>query len=143
LAFCGWIAINGFPRFVPDCVTAAQLREMKFGMAIAAARTLQVFYARLGAQAPLGSPDFERLRSGLDELQDGDIAADIEKLGAPGLVLAARNDGLVPVGVSEGLGRTVRDGGILWHENGGHVLPQSDPAWCAKAIENFAKAFFG
>lgn len=137
----GWIAINAFTRFIPDCVPEARLREMKMGMAFASDLTLRTFYARIGAEAPSGSPDIARLRSGLDELQTCDITATLGQLDAPGLVLAAHNDPLVPVVTSEALGKLVRRGGGMWHETAGHILPLNDPAWCAKAITSFAESF--
>jgi pimeloyl-[acyl-carrier protein] methyl ester esterase len=125
----------------PGCVTAAQLREIKFGLTFAPAMALQRFYGVIGAAAPDGSPDIGRLQAGLDELRDGDATAALEILDAPGLVLASHNDPLVPVVASETLGGMARKDGIIWHETGGHLLPLNDPAWCAEAIRGFMLNF--
>lgn len=138
-----WVAINSFPRFVqtetqPGCVPAAALREMRMKLVVQPEKTLQSFYKQNNAEAPQGTPDIERLREGLDELRDGDVRKILETANIPGLVLAAFNDPLVPIAVSEELGRTAQR--IAWHETGGHVLPQSDPGWCAEAIRGFLVA---
>lgn len=144
----GWIAINSFPRFIYNtdqsgCVAAVELRGMKTFLALDSAKTLRGFYDRIGAEPPEGSPNVERLRSGLDELRDGDVESVFATLDAPGLVLAARNDPLVPIATSEALGRMAKKGGIMWHETGGHILPLRDPVWCAEAIQGFVQNFFG
>jgi pimeloyl-[acyl-carrier protein] methyl ester esterase len=81
-------------------------------------------------------PDIDRLRAGLDELQ-ADITPLLEPMITPGLVLAARNDPLVPPKVSENLCGLTREGALLWHETAGHLLPLRDPEWCANAIKDF------
>ena len=60
-----------------------------------------------------------------------------EDLDVPGLVLAARQDPLVPPKVSENLCGLTREGAIAWHEEGAHALHATDPVWCAEAIEDF------
>jgi pimeloyl-[acyl-carrier protein] methyl ester esterase len=137
-----WIAINSFPRFVrtdlqPGCVAGAELRELRAGLVSNSTRALEAFYERIESYPPNGSPNIEQLRSGLDELRDSDAGNILEGLETRGLVLASRNDPLVPPKVSENLCGLVRNGVLLWNEGGGHTLPMRDPVWCAQAIEDF------
>jgi len=140
--WAGWIAINSFPHFVakensPACVTAASLREMRMRLQKATENTLADFYKRIGAKPPPGTPNVERLREGLDELRDADVTETLQTLDVPGLVLAGRNDPLVPFAVSEKLGSMAKGGGLVVNEEGGHLLPQTASSWCALAIANF------
>ncbi len=139
----GWIAINSFPRFMPDCVPAARLREMRMRLQRDVAATLRDFYQMIDAEPVVGMPDQGRLLEGLDELRDGDSGGMLAKLAVPGLVLAAGGDPLVPVGVSEELGRMAKKGGLLMQEEAGHLLPQTHAGWCACVISDFIAANFG
>jgi pimeloyl-[acyl-carrier protein] methyl ester esterase len=134
----GWIAINSFPRFVESkagkgCVSAPVLRDMRMRLIANTNLTLFGFYQLLGLPTPKGTPNSDRLRDGLDALRDLDISEAAAKL-APGVVIASKNDPLVPVATSVALAEGEN---ILWHEDGGHVLPLTDPAFCAGAIRTF------
>ncbi|HUY68731.1 MAG TPA: alpha/beta hydrolase [Alphaproteobacteria bacterium] len=142
----GWVAINGFVRFAEDgsgtgCMPAADLRAMKMRLQKNPRDTLKDFYQSIEAKPLSNVPDAARLCAGLDELRDGDVAKTLAALDVPGLALAARNDPLVPVRASETLGQKA-SGGLLWHEDGGHNMPQSDAAWCARAITDFLETSF-
>jgi len=138
-----WIAINSFPRFVTKtgkigCVPPAALRDMRIRLQADAHKTLADFHSLIGAKRPDGEPNIERLRQSLDELRDFD-SADVTGYALPGLVLASKNDPLVPQEISTNLAEN-KD--ILWHDTteqgvGGHILPHSDPEFCAKAIKDF------
>jgi pimeloyl-[acyl-carrier protein] methyl ester esterase len=141
-----WIAINAFPRFVTTatqtgCIPTANLREMRARLQREPAKTLQGFYKMIGAMPVAGTPNTGRLRDGLDELRDGDITGILSTLDVPGLVLVGAEDPLVPKVVSRELGSFARN--FMLHEKGGHLLPQTDPSWCAGAIADFAAAHFG
>lgn len=134
----GWIAINSFPRFLttptaPGCVPSSALRDMRMRLTVAPEKTLKGFHELLGSSMPSGTPDMEKLREGLDRLRDSEVGETAAQI-SPGLVLASRHDPLVPAGTSEALAHN-KD--ILWHEGGGHILPQTDPAFCAHAIRCF------
>lgn len=138
----GWIAINSFARFVrtatqPGCVEAAELRELRMRMTTDPASALQRTYEKLEAHPPAGTPDIPRLLVGLDELRDCDVSDILENIDVPGLVLAGREDHLVPPKTSLALCGHAPHGSVTWHETGGHMLPARDPVWCAKAIESF------
>ena len=128
------IAINGFAHFVPDCFSAAALREMRGRLQKDTQKTVQTFHDTLGTTPPFGTPNAEKLRAGLDELLEGPVLGNLEKGGAPLLSLASHNDPLVPESASRLLGPST-----LFHPTGGHVLPLTDPAWCANAMKTFLR----
>ena len=145
--WAGWISINSFPRFVrtetrAGCTSAAELRDIRKRLSADAEKTLKDFHYYIGAEAPPGSPNAERLREGLDELSTAAIEETLFALDAPGLVLASKNDILVPSETSEKLAALAPRAGIAWHDSGGHVLPQSDPKWCAREIQNYMETNF-
>jgi pimeloyl-[acyl-carrier protein] methyl ester esterase len=136
----GWVAINGFPRFVPDCVPGVALREMRMRLKSDPAKCLADFHKTIGTTAPGGEPNDDQLREGLDALRDADIekAAGIRRI--PGLVLAGKHDPLVPVETSEKLGHYASDGATF--DEGGQILPQSNPDFCAATITQFMARHF-
>jgi pimeloyl-[acyl-carrier protein] methyl ester esterase len=142
--WAGWIAINSFPHFTNNdnktgCVEPAVLRTMRQQLAKNPERTLTAFYELIGAsQMVAASSDLDNLSAGLDELRDADIGDILQANTKPGIVLAAKNDPLVPTRTSEAM--TVSNKMLQWHPTGGHILPQSGAAWCAKAIKNFIEA---
>ena len=81
-------------------------------------------------------PDQERLNTGLELLRDLDASEGLAARHVPGLVLASRHDPLVPVAASEALAASAKTV-VAWHEQGGHLLSQSDPVWCAQQIARF------
>ena len=95
------------------------------------------FYNFISAAPPNGSPDFKRLREGLDELRDADIEDALMKLNVSGLVLANEKDPLVPLATSECLSSLKINGKFMLHSSTGHLLPQTFPDWCASAIADF------
>src|SRR5262249_8008728 len=133
----GWVAINSFPRFL-DCVPASVLRDMRRRLQSNTKETLNDFYQLIDASLPAGVPDTECLIAGPDELLETDIGPVLKHQG-PGLVLAGQHDPLVPMKVSEALGAC---GKLLAHERGGHMLPQKEPAWCARLITDFLNIYF-
>ena len=139
-----WIAINSFTRFIgsPDagqagCVAPAALRRLRRDVGVDATQALQGFYQNIGASCvPQHQPDTEYLCAGLDMLRDRNLDSN-QNLLRPGLVIAARHDPLVPVEASLALATPAR--GIVWHEEGGHCLPQTHAAFCADAICAFVR----
>lgn len=124
-----WIAVNSFSRFAGACVPLAALRALRQNLKRDAEQALRDFYATIGYPAEPHLPNVERLAQGLDMLQRLDIAPILSENAAPGLVLASRNDPLVPQEASEALGRPIR-----WSADGGHLLPLTQAEWCADAI---------
>ncbi len=144
--WAGLIAINSFARFIREenkmgCVAPSVLRDMRMRLVADPAKTLGDFYGLIGAKPPAGTPDTARLREGLDELRDTDCGASLAALDVPTLILASRDDELVPVKASEALAREAMQGRLEWHSTGNHTLPQSDPDWCALHIKRFLLSF--
>lgn len=138
----GWIAINSFPRFVKTdnllgCTSAVELREIGVRLKKNTERTVRDFHSFILTTTPQGTIDAEALQAGLDELRDKDVGTMAAEI-SPGLVIASKNDPLVPIATSEVL---AKDKDIVWHETSGHILPQSDPAFCAKAIREFMERY--
>jgi pimeloyl-[acyl-carrier protein] methyl ester esterase len=132
------IAINGFARFagaVEDgaCVRPAALRALRLGLARDAEKTLATFYRSLDHTALIEHFDAPQLAEGLALLETQQIT---KPLAMPGLVLAARNDPLVPVTACEHLA-AIAGTTVTWREEGGHLLPLTQPQGCADAIRAF------
>jgi pimeloyl-[acyl-carrier protein] methyl ester esterase len=136
----GWIAINSFPRFAGTCVPGFILREMRKRLESDPAKTLSDFGGLIGAELNTNKGNIEHLLQGLDTLRDEDIGDVLGTRAMPGLVLASHNDPIVPDSASELLGDFAHD--IGWHDDGGHMLPQTYPAWCAQKITKFLKDTF-
>lgn len=146
--WAGWVAINSFPRFVATesklgCAPAAVLHRMKKQLLHNPENTLTEFYELIVAKSPAvdAVPHVRRLCDGLDELRDADIGEALRLSAKPGLVLAAKNDPLVPPATSEALAGFHTQ--LEWHPDGGHILPQSAAPWCGTAITRFIETHFG
>ncbi|GAA0529319.1 pimeloyl-[acyl-carrier protein] methyl ester esterase [Rhizomicrobium palustre] len=133
----GWsrmIAINAFAEFSGEMgVASASLRAMRTSLKRDPQKTLANFYASLnGPQVPREF-QAERLAEGLAWLQDWRLG---EKPGVPSLVLSGAKDPLLPARATTHLAEML-DAPARLHETGGHLLPLSDPKWCAAAIRAF------
>lgn len=143
----GWIAINGFARFLsaegkPGCATPAALRDMRARLQAGPGKTLRDFHRSIGSRAPAGEPDPARLRAGLDELRDIAIEDALTILSAPGLALVGEKDPLVPPAVSGRFNQWVKSGDLLIRGGGNHIIPWSESKWCAESIIDFLTAHF-
>lgn len=132
----GLISINGFSRFAaaadfPDGVPLTQLQRLRNSVAEATSPALAGFRQRCGDPVPPpGTPDQTRLLAALDDLRDWDT-----RPAQPDLALCGKTDKVVP----EALSRAAFDPGLIqWHE-GGHLLPQQAPEWCAEQIRTWLK----
>lgn len=136
-----WVSINGFSHFLdkPDqrgCVSPSSLRDLRIRLKTDAPKALAGFYKMIGSSVNLKSVDEERLLWGLNVLRDDECDTDLTIKRQPGLILATRQDPLVPATMSEAMERY---GELIWHESGSHVLPQSDPEFCAHHLAGFIK----
>lgn len=135
----GAVALNSFARFTGgegEAVAPSALRATKVKFARDPQKTLSNFYRNLGC-AEQDRPNSEMadsasLSGGLSFLETA-ICRPLPRA----LVLAARNDGLVPPAASQYLAAAL-DAPLHWHETGGHLLPRTDPIWCAGRIRAFA-----
>ena len=122
------VSINGFSCFTRRETFAAGIAASSLGRMIcqcveAPLQVVTDFRKRCGnsTQFP-GAPDPTRLLDGLQALLTWD-----ERPTPIQLALCGRTDPLIPSPMSEACFAQDR---IAWHE-GGHLLPQEDPAWCA------------
>lgn len=134
----GWVAINGFLNFVPDCVQMTVLREMRRRLVVDPLQTLERFYALIKADDFMlkALPHVERLKEDLDFLQETRI--DRSDLKQRGLVLASEKDPLVPIKASLAFATRAL---IEWHKGAGHLLPWQDPMWCVSHIRHYLSDF--
>jgi len=136
--FRALVSIQGFDRFctpIPASRVAGMRRELKRD----AGGTLGAFWRACGTEAfaPPAALNIDRLDEGLGWLMDWDAREAKGHLDCPILALAARDDGIVPEAMSEGVwGRAE----IHWSQTGGHVLPLRHPEWCARHVLDFAYA---
>ena len=132
----GLISINGFPRFAagpdfPDGVPQAQIERLRAGVAEATLPALAGFRQRCGDPVPPpDTPDLSRLLASLDHLRDWDA-----RPAQPDLALCGKTDKVVPPALSSAAFTPEL---LHWHE-GGHLLPQQDPKWCADQIRAWLK----
>lgn len=145
--WAGWIAINSFSRFVAiedkvGCVPMAALLALRKQMKVDPVNGLKKFYDSIGAEPPAttAAPDVESLCQSLDELRDISIDGTPAAQDKPGLVLGAQNDPLVPIETT--MAMDFLHATIKMHASGGHVLPQSEPVWCATMIADFLRINF-
>lgn len=132
----GLVSINGFNRFAaapdfPDGVPLPQVERLAASVAEATLPALTGFRQRCGDLVPPpDTPDLSRLQTSLDHLRDWDARPD-----QPDLALCGKADKVVP----PALVRAAFAAEIThWHE-GGHLLPQQDPEWCAEHIRAWLK----
>ena len=73
-------------------------------------------------------------------LRDEDRRAGLAALPMPALALAGAEDPVVPPAMT---GAALPGVALRWHARGGHLLPRSDPQWCAGHIRDFALGLAG
>jgi len=132
----GLVSINGFPRFAaaadfPDGVPMGQLKRLRAAVAGGKETALVGFRQLCGdTDPPPPAADLNRLLDDLDHLRDWD-----ERPSQPDLALCGEADKVVPPALSRA---AFADECLHWHE-GGHLLPQQDPEWCADRIRAWLK----
>lgn len=136
-AWDGFVAVNGFARFTEaegyaPATPRRVIDRMIARFDAAPDAVLGEFRRRCGCTDDPPAADAERLGAGLRALRDWDARA---AMGAPLLALAGRCDPIVPPAMSE---RAFAGHRLDWHAEGGHLLPVTDPTWCAGRIAAFA-----
>jgi pimeloyl-[acyl-carrier protein] methyl ester esterase len=136
----GLVAINGFTRFSaapdhPDGVAVRLLDRMMQRLDLDADAAVESFRARCGLLAPLpGRAVLPLLRHGLELLRAGDARPALRALACPVLALAGLEDPIAPPALSRACFQDVH-----WVESGGHLLPLTHPALCARVVQSFAE----
>jgi pimeloyl-[acyl-carrier protein] methyl ester esterase len=136
--FRGLVSIQGFDCFCRH-VSPSRIAALKRGLEREPGGTLQTFWRSCGAAgfALAQALNVARLDEGLDWLMHWDGRKAKQELACPVLALAARDDAIVPASMSEAIWE---DTGIIWSQDGGHVLPLRHPGWCARHVLEFANA---
>lgn len=136
--FRALISIQGFDCFCCH-IAPSRVEALKRGLEREPGRTLQTLWRSCGA-AGFALPEalnVPGLREGLDWLMHWDAREAKDKLACPVLALASRDDPIVPPAMSEAIWQ---ERGLVWSQDGGHVLPLSHPRWCARHVLEFARA---
>ena len=137
----GLVAINGFTRFAagpdfPHGVPDRLLQRMLGRLAIDPAATVSEFRSRCGGGLdPAATLRSDRLRRGLLSLCERDARRRLSASGLRVLALAGRLDPIVPPAMTSDCFEPAATG---WHDEGGHLLPLTDPVWCAARLRAFA-----
>ena len=136
--FRGLVSIQGFDCFCCH-IAPSRIAALKRGLEREPGGTLQAFWRSCGASgfALPEALNVARLDEGLDWLMHWDAQRAKHELACPVLALAARDDAIVPASMSEAIWE---DTGIIWSQDGGHVLPLRHPRWCARHVLEFASA---
>jgi pimeloyl-[acyl-carrier protein] methyl ester esterase len=136
--FRALVSIQGFDRFCPN-IPPSRVAGMRRGLRRNAYQTVEAFWRGCGTKsfAPPDALNVERLDEGLGWLMDWDESKAKAELARPTLALAARDDAIVPEGMSEAIWRSDT---IRWSATGGHMLPLKHPEWCANHVLDFAQA---
>jgi len=136
--FRGLVSIQGFDCFCCH-IAPSRIVALKRGLEREPGGTLQAFWRSCGASgfALPEALNVARLDEGLDWLMHWDAQKVRHELACPALALAARDDAIVPAPMSEAIWE---DTGIIWSQDGGHVLPLRHPRWCARHVLEFASA---
>ncbi|MCW8916766.1 MAG: alpha/beta hydrolase [Magnetovibrio sp.] len=135
-----FVSINGFARFVKaegyDVGTHPRiLKRMIQGFEQRPDGVYVDFMKLCGAADPNPQGlNYDPLRDGLEALYEWDEREALDLLAAPVLALAGGADQVVPQNMSEAafVGHN-----LVIKADGDHVLPQSDPDWCAQQIQAF------
>lgn len=130
----GLVAINGFDRFVPG-VSRRIVDRMIAKFDADPATVLTDFRHRCGETRPFGEIDMVPLRHDLLTLRDGTSDA----VSFPILSLQGANDPLLPAPMRDSVFADAPLLERMTHPGGGHLLPLTDAAWCARAIRAFAR----
>ncbi len=132
------LCINGFPRFTEaddyaPAIAPRVLSRMQQQFARDPAAVLADFHARCGGHAPAGTPNTERLATGLDWLAQWDGRAALAARRAEVFALAGAHDPIVPAAMS-----AMAFGTVESIDAPGHLLPITHPELCARWIERLA-----
>lgn len=134
----GLVSIAGFDclcKHVPEHVFAA----MQEGMRRDPLAQMRTFWESCGMDGagPGGVLDTGTLRGGLGWLATWDAEEQRRSLDAPILALASENDRVVRKEATQAIWGNSDDATLRWREHGGHLLPLTEPDWCAKQIRQF------
>lgn len=143
LACSGLIALNGFDGFVARAgrpgVAPRVLDRMIARFEEAPRAALADFRARCGTDAPFPAPDIKRLSRDLLALRDMDCAPDAARWSMPILSLQGGHDPILPAPMREAVFAATAHVERATHPAAGHLLPVTEPEWCASQIAGFVE----
>ena len=137
-----FVAINGFSKFCESdgfapAVPTRTLDRMIRVLPRDPEGVTRDFLGRCGHEEALSGLDAARLDEGLHWLRDWDARSVLDSDARPGLILASRDDPIVPAAMTEACFAGHPTLTLNWREEGGHLLPQTAPGWCAERIRAF------
>ncbi|ARP76043.1 alpha/beta fold hydrolase [Bordetella genomosp. 6] len=135
-----YIAINGFARFAggadyPPGVAPRLLERMMARLERDPAAVVDDFRRRAGSAPHAGTLRPEPLRHDLRRLLEADERQTLAASRLPLLALAGTADPIVAPALTQA--QFGACAGLRWRDGGGHLLPVSDPGWCAGRIRAF------
>ena len=144
LGCAGLVCINGFARFgagpdFPEGVAPRLLDRMLRQLVAQPQAVLRDFRARCGDDTPSGAPDMAALERGAGAARRGP-ARRTGGAAHAGAGAGRRRGSVVPPAMT---GAALPGVALRWHARGGHLLPRSDPQWCAGHIRDFALGLAG
>lgn len=139
----GLISVNGFSRFVrgpdfPHGVQERVVRRMVQRLEQEPRALLEEFGRAGGMRTPMPPEGMElpRLAEGLGFLATWDGRPALARLGLPLRALASDDDAIVPPTLTRAC---FPEESLHWHPAGSHLLPLTQPAWCAERIGDFVE----
>lgn len=136
-----FVAINGFDCFVatPDTpgVPRRVVNRMLDKFEQEPAEVVADFRRRCGESAPVPALATQRLRDDLTLLRDGDERRRTIEAGIPILSLQGGEDPILSADQRASVFAGAPDLQRAVHPAAGHLLPSSDPIWCAGHIHSF------
>lgn len=137
----GLVAINGFDRFTaaPDIpgVAPRVIERMIARFAEASEAVLAEFRDRCGTAAEAGPLAREPLAEDLRLLRDGDCRAAAARFPVPILSIQGALDPILPAEMRARVFASANRVERIEHPDQGHLLPLTDPDYCARHIESF------
>jgi pimeloyl-[acyl-carrier protein] methyl ester esterase len=128
------VAINGFDRFTAGADTPGVPSRVVDRMLARFTEALGEFRRRCGDTTVPARMNTDRLKSHLRLLRDGDERERAARWAGPILSLQAGDDPILPAGLREAAFSGAADLRRVERPDGGHLLPVTQPAWCADQI---------
>lgn len=137
----GLIAINGFDRFAAGedfpGVPYRVLERMIAGFEVDPGAVLAQFRARCGCDSVFADFATSLLHTDLIDLRDGDARASVRDCGFPILSIQSAADTILPPAMREAVFSGAPQLQRMTHPAAGHLLPDDDPDYCARAVAGF------
>jgi pimeloyl-[acyl-carrier protein] methyl ester esterase len=97
------------------------------------------FRRRCGDDTPVSILDINRLQTDLEALRDWDCRAQYARMGLPVLVLHGEADPILPPAMRDAVFASASRVDRITRPEAGHLLPLTDPGFCAEQIRRFVE----